>query len=303
MTSVYRVEHDTTYGYGSPVATSQHIAYLRPRELPYQHVRLHRLDVTPPPARATQRTDYFGNTADHFHVVRPHVELLVSARSVVEVRDRDAMLDPQASPRWEEVSREIANVGGAIAPGVTQFAVPSPHVPYALTLDEFARESFAGGQRLLAGALDLMHRIHDGFTFDPSATTVATPVARLLQARSGVCQDFAHFAIACLRALGLPARYVSGYLLTDPPPGQPRLVGADASHAWIAVYCPAHGWVDLDPTNDLVVGRRHVTLAWGRDYADVSPLRGVLVGGAEHTLHVSVSVTPLEEPQPADSEP
>ena len=170
LTSVYRVEHDTTYGYGSTVATSQHIAYLRPRELPYQHVRLHRLDVTPPPARATQRIDYFGNTADQFHVVRPHVELLVSARSIVEVGDRDVMLGLAASPRWEAVSREIVDVGGAIPPDVTQFAVPSPHVPYAPTLDAFARQSFAEGQGLLAGALDLMHRIHDGFTFDPSAT-------------------------------------------------------------------------------------------------------------------------------------
>ena len=140
-----------------------------------------------------------------------------------------------------------------------------------------------------------MHRIHREFTFDPGATTITTPVTRVLAERRGVCQDFAHLQIGCLRSLGLPARYVSGYLLTDPPPGQPRLVGADASHAWLSVCCPRLGWVDLDPTNDVLPSQRHVTLAWGRDYGDVSPLRGVVLGGRAHTLHVGVSVTPAEE--------
>jgi len=294
MTATYRVEHDTRYVYAFPVATSQHIAYLRPRELPYQHVRLHQLQVTPAPANGVQRTDYFGNTADQFHILRPHVELLVSTRSVVEVQDRTEVLEPGASPRWEEVCREISRRAGAIPPDVAQFAQPSPYLPLAPDMEEFARHSFPDGRTVLDGALDLMHRIHRGFTFDPSATNVTTPVTRVLEERRGVCQDFAHLAISCLRSLGLAARYVSGYLLTDPPPGQQRLVGADASHAWIGVHCPKHGWVDLDPTNDVVVGRRHVTLAWGRDYGDVSPLRGVLLGGAEHKLYVGVSVVPME---------
>jgi len=294
MTATYRVEHDTRYVYGSAVATSQHVSYLRPRELPHQHVRLHRLQVTPTPATCAQRTDYFGNTASQFQIVRPHMELLVSARSVVEVQDRTGPLDPGVSPRWEEACRGIICAGGAIPPDVSQFAEPSPYLPRAVETEAFARPSFPAGRTVLAGALDLMQRIHRGFTFDPSATNVTSPVTRVLQERRGVCQDFAHLAISCLRSLGLAARYVSGYLLTNPPPGQPRLTGADASHAWIGVHCPVHGWVDLDPTNDLIVGRRHVTLAWGRDYGDVSPLRGVLLGGTEHRLFVGVSVVPME---------
>ena len=167
-------------------------------------------------------------------------------------------------------------------------------------LERFARASFPAGRPVLGGAIDLMHRIHAEFRFDPSATTITTPVTRVLAERHGVCQDFAHLQISCLRALGLPARYVSGYLLTDPPAGQPRLIGADASHAWLSVRCPHHGWVDLDPTNDVIVDRRHVTIAWGRDYGDVSPLRGVLLGGAEHTLTVGVSVVPIEAAGHAD---
>ena len=295
MTAVYRVEHITRYVYVSPVATSQHVAYLRPRELPYQHVRTHHLDVTPSPASAVQRTDYFGNAATQFHILRPHGELVVEADSVVEVSDRSVAIDEGASPRWEEVAGAMTGRGGTIPPDVSQFTPPSPYVALAPELTAFARLAFAGGRGVAGGAIELMHRIHAEFTFDPSATNVTTPVSRVLEERKGVCQDFAHVGIACLRALGLAARYVSGYLLTDPPPGQPRLVGADASHAWIAVYCPAHGWIDLDPTNDVVVGNRHVTLAWGRDFGDVSPLRGVLLGGAEHQLIVGVSVVPLEE--------
>ena len=175
-----------------------------------------------------------------------------------------------------------------------QFAYASPYVVIAPELERFARVSFPPGRPCSAGAIDLMHRIHAEFRFDPSATTVTTPVTRVLAERHGVCQDFAHLQISCLRALGLRARYVSGYLLTDPPAGQPRLIGADASHAWLSVRCPHHGWIDLDPTNDVIVDRRHVTIAWGRDYGDVSPLRGVLLGGAEHTLTVGVSVVPMD---------
>jgi transglutaminase-like putative cysteine protease len=164
-------------------------------------------------------------------------------------------------------------------------------------LAEFARVSFPAGQPLLAGAIDLMRRIHAAFRFDPSATTLTTPVSRVLVERRGVCQDFAHLQISCLRSLGLAARYVSGYLLTTPPPSRARMIGADASHAWLSVHCPRHGWVDLDPTNDLVPDQRHVTLCWGRDYGDVSPLRGVIMGAAEHTLYVGVNVMPLDSPE------
>jgi len=294
MAAVYRVEHTTKYVYTSAVATSQHVAYLRPRDLPYQHVRHHALKIEPAPATHTPRVDYFGNTVNQFQILRPHSTLIVHAESVVDVGDRHAALALERSPRWEAVSRELSKRAGTIPPDVAQFAHASPYLPFSTAMERFARTSFPAGRPALEGAIDLMHRMHDDFVFDPAATTVTTPLSRVLDERRCVCQYFAHVAISSLRALGLAARYVSGYLLTDPPPGQPRLVGADASHAWLSVYCPEHGWVDLDPTNDVVAGQRHVTVAWGRDYGDVSPLRGVLLGGAGHTLYVGVSVVPLE---------
>jgi transglutaminase-like putative cysteine protease len=293
MAATYRVEHDTKYVYGTPVATSQHVAYLRPRSLDYQHVHRHELRVEPGPASSARRVDFFGNLVDQFQILRPHSRLLVSAESIVEVLARPSEEDLEVSPRWEEVSRELMLRAGTIPPSVPQYAQRSPYVLDSCEMAAFAEPSFPAGRPLLEGAVDLMHRIHDGFDFDPQATTLTTPLARVLEERRGVCQDFAHVAVGCLRSIGLAARYVSGYLLTDPPPGQPRLVGADASHAWIGVYCPINGWIALDPTNDVIIGERHVTVAWGRDYGDVSPLRGVLLGGADHTLHVAVSVTPL----------
>jgi transglutaminase-like putative cysteine protease len=293
MATTYRVEHDTKYVYATPVVTSQHVAYLRPRALSYQHVHRQELRVDPAPANGVKREDYFGNHVDQFQIMRPHSRLLVSSESIVEVLDRTGDRDVDRSPPWEEVARALMMPVVSIPVDVPQFAQPSPYVPDSCEMAAFARTSFPPGRPLLEGAIDLMHRIYDGFEFDPEATTLKTPLTRVMEDRRGVCQDFAHIGVGCLRAIGLAARYVSGYLLTDPPPGRPRLVGADASHAWLAVYCPEQGWVDLDPTNDVLVGERHVTVGWGRDYGDVSPLRGVLLGGAKHTLHVGVSVTPL----------
>ena len=292
MAAVYKVEHVTRYTYASTVAASHHVAYLRPRELPYQHVRSHQLDIEPAPAHDVQRTDYFGNIADHFELLTPHVALQVTSRSVVDVRDRAGDVETSASPALDAA---LNRWSARTATEVAVFAYPSPHAPVGPDIEAFARPSFRPGQSVLGGALDLMHRIHESFSFDPAATSLANPVSRVLTERRGVCQDFAHVHVSGLRSMGIPARYVSGYLLTDPPAGQPRLIGADASHAWIAVYCPHHGWVDLDPTNGMIVGQRHVTLAWGRDYSDVSPLRGVLLGGTEHTLAVGVSVIPAGE--------
>jgi transglutaminase-like putative cysteine protease len=288
----YQVEHTTKYVYASPVATSQHGAYLRPRELPYQHVRRHELRVDPAPASATRRIDAFGNTVNHFQVLRPHSRLTVTSESEVEVCARTEP-DFDQSPRWEAVARELSGRPETMAPDVAQFAHPSPYLAFSEAMGRFAHASFPAGEPLLHGAVALMRRMHEQFAFDATATTVTTPLNRVLEDRRGVCQDFAHVAISSLRALGLAARYVSGYLLTDPPPGQPRLVGADASHAWLSVFCPVNGWVDLDPTNNVIVGERHVTVAWGRDYGDVSPLRGVLLGGATHRLYVAVSVLPV----------
>jgi transglutaminase-like putative cysteine protease len=311
MTVRYRIEHETRYVYSSSVSTSQHVACLRPRELPWQHVGSHALTIDPAPSRVVHREDYFGNALDHFELLRPHRELRVLSRAVVDVLPRAATPpDITLSPPWDSPSGaapapDVSRTNGANANADAaapanlddeQFAYASPYVVIAPELERFARVSFPPGRSVLGGAVDLMHRIHAEFRFDPSATTVTTPVTRVLAERHGVCHDFAHLQISCLRALGLRARYVSGYLLTDPPAGQPRLIGADASHAWVSVRCPHHGWVDLDPTNDVIVDRRHVTIAWGRDYGDVSPLRGVLLGGAEHTLTVGVSMVPLEAP-------
>jgi transglutaminase-like putative cysteine protease len=290
----YRIDHHTQYAYEATVSTSQHVAYLEPRALPRQRVIAHTLTTDPPASEMTRRTDYFGNTAAHFTLVTPHESLTVTGHSQVAVEARAEAPDPRLSPPWEDVRDALGFRRGEPAAEPAQFVWASPYIALDPALADFARTSFLPRRPLLEAAIDLMHRIHDEFRFDPSATTITTPVSRVLEERHGVCQDFAHLQISCLRALGLPARYVSGYLLTDPPPGQPRLIGADASHAWLSAHCPVHGWVDLDPTNALLPDARHITVAWGRDYGDVSPLRGVVLGGDEHTLTVGVSVVPLE---------
>ena len=288
----YRIEHETRYAHRGGVSISQHVAYLTPRTLPRQRVRWHDLTIEPAPASCVQRVDYFGNAVDQFTILTPYDNLCVVGRSLVEVLAAEPPVDPDASAEWETVRDELSYERGAAYADASEFSFPSPYAVTAPELAEFARDSFAPKRPVVAAAIHLMHRIHEGFAFDPGSTTIATPVTRVLADRRGVCQDFAHLQIGCLRSLGLAARYVSGYLLTEPPPGQPRLVGADASHAWLSIWCPRLGWVDLDPTNDVLPSHRHVTLAWGRDYGDVSPLRGVVLGGRTHTLHVGVSVTP-----------
>jgi transglutaminase-like putative cysteine protease len=301
--ALYRIEHETRYVHSGGVSTSQHLAYLTPRTLPHQCVRSHQLVIEPTPASCVQRIDYFGNAVDQFTILTPYDQLCVIGRSLVAVTATTPALALEDGAPWEAVRDEFFYERGAPYEGASEFSYPSPYAATAPELAAFARESFAPGRPLVAAAVDLMHRIHEEFTFDPGATTIATPVTRVLAERRGVCQDFAHLQIACLRSLGLAARYVSGYLLTQPPPGQPRLVGADASHAWLSVWCPRLGWVDLDPTNDVLPSRRHVTLAWGRDYGDVSPLRGVVLGGRDHTLHVAVSVMPAAEDDVSSAEP
>ena len=294
--ALYRIEHETRYAHAGGVSTSQHVAYLTPRTLPRQHVRWHEVEIEPVPASRVQRIDYFGNAVDQFTILTPYVETRVVGRSVVEVAAAEPSIDGDAGAPWETVRDELLYQRGTPYEGAAEFSYPSPYVATAPELAAFARESFAPHRSLVEAAVDLMHRIHDEFIFDPGSTTITTPVTRVLADRRGVCQDFAHLQIGCLRSLGLAARYVSGYLLTDPPPGQPRLVGADASHAWLAVWCSGLGWLDLDPTNAVRPSERHVTLAWGRDYGDVSPVRGVVLGGGrDHTLRVGVSVMPATE--------
>jgi transglutaminase-like putative cysteine protease len=297
-TATYRVEHETRYAHTSGVSTSQHVAYLTPRPLARQRVPSHALVIDPAPASSAQRVDYFGNIVSQFAILTPYDELTVLAQSVVEVSAPAASIDPEGGEAWQGVRDALSYGRGAPYKDASEFGFPSPYIAVGPELAAFALGSFPTQRPLVAAAIDLMHRIHEEFTFDPEATTVATPVTRVLAERRGVCQDFAHLQIACLRSLGLAARYVSGYLVTEPPAGQPRLVGADASHAWLSVWCPPLGWVDLDPTNDVLPSLRHVTLAWGRDYGDVCPLRGVVLGGREHTLHVGVSVTPLDAAAP-----
>ena len=253
-----------------------------------------RLDIQPVPQYSRQRTDYFGNIAQVFMVEQPHNALTVNAASVVETRA--AVVPPaHGTAPWEKVAQQLSLPTDPLALEASQFVFASPLVTVGAEALAYARPSFPPGTPVLVGALDLMRRIFTEFTYDKSATSVDTGVDQVLADRKGVCQDFAHLAISGLRALGLAARYVSGYLQTAPPPGKPKLIGADASHAWISLYVPEAGWVDLDPTNNLIPGESHITLAWGRDYGDVTPVKGVVMGGGRHTLSVDVNVATSTE--------
>jgi transglutaminase-like putative cysteine protease len=286
----YRVVHHTRYTYSQPVVLAHNEARLQPRTTAVQACAASGVIIDPLPHQRAERDDAFGNRVLYFALQEAHAQLAVTATSEVEV-GAAAPLD--ASPAWETALQLLAESRAPETRLARQFRLDSPGAVVSPDVRAFAAPSFAPGRPLLEAVADLNQRIHRGFTFDPESTTVATPVSEVLAQRHGVCQDFAHLAIACLRAFGLPARYVSGYLETVPPPGQVRLQGADVSHAWFAVYVPDAGWVDFDPTNDLVPADRHVTTAWGRDYADVTPLKGVIFGGGPHTLEVSVDMQRL----------
>jgi transglutaminase-like putative cysteine protease len=291
---LFDITHTTTYDYRSPVTVAHHLLRLAPRRLRRQLRLAHELDLKPEPASLSQHTDYFGNEVAFAIFEGAHRQLRVTARSRVAV---GAAFIPDAAetPAWESVRNICRADLSAPVLDAGEFAFGSPLVPLDTAFTDYARDSLPPGRNLLAAVLDLTARIHRDYTFDPTATTVATPLAQMLEQRRGVCQDFAHLQIACLRSLGLPARYVSGYLETVPPPGQPKLLGADASHAWVSFFCPGLGWIDVDPTNNVLPSMQHITLGWGRDYGDVSPIRGVLVGGEEHTLSVAVDVVALGE--------
>ena len=292
----YRVTHATTYTYGETVPLCQNFVHLTPRKVPGQRCLYHRLLVRPTPSTTSRRLDYFGNPVTVSSVSRGHHRLLVRAISKLEVQPR-APLDLAHSPSWEAVRDGLALDRSRHGLDVYQFLFDSPHVARSTELKDYARPSFPPGRPLLAAVLDLTARIHAEFRYDPQATTIDTPVSEVLRQRRGVCQDLAHLQIGCLRSLGLAARYVSGYLRTHPPAGQPRLVGADASHAWLAVFCGPLDWIDLDPTNKLVPSDEHMTIAWGRDYSDVCPIQGMFVGGGRHAMTTAVEVLPLEEPR------
>lgn len=289
----YKVTHTTSYRYSQPVSVSHHLLHLKPRATPHQ--RVDRLDVamTPHPASLSEGVDYFGNPRSFITVDAQHDEIEFHAQSLVEVSAPEPP-EPALTPAWESVYPHLERDTSPEMLGVLQFVFPSSGTAASVDLADFARPSFPPGRPVLEAALDLTGRIYSQFAYDGTATTVTTPVDEVMQLKRGVCQDFAHLQIGCLRALGLPARYVSGYLLTYPPPGEEKLVGADASHAWLSLWVPGFGWIDLDPTNNKVPRDEHVTLGWGRDYGDVSPINGVIFGGGPHVVEVSVDVAPQE---------
>jgi len=290
---IYKIVHRTTYKYKYPVSVGNHVACLKPRTLLHHQLTRSELRIQPFPATRAERVDYFGNLLCFFTVQEPHKELVVEAQSEVFI-DGNATPWPQQSIPWEEAVSLLPDDHSPAGLEAYQFGFESPRIRIRPEFASYALRSFTPGRPMLDALLDLNARIHNDFRFDSKSTNVRTPTEEVFRKRRGVCQDFAHLQIACLRSLNIAARYVSGYLRTYPPPGQPRLVGADASHAWVSAYCPGVGWLDMDPTNNVVPSNGHVTLAWGRDYGDVSPLRGLILGGGAHTLKVAVDMEPLD---------
>ncbi|MDM0076298.1 transglutaminase family protein [Variovorax sp. J2P1-59] len=293
------VTHSTRYDYTPPVETAQHLAHLKPMDTVSQRLVSHALTINPTPAQCSEAPDVYGNTRAFFALESTHEELLVTAESVVDTSSPVLSPDVARELPWEEVRERFRYIKDSAYDPASDFVFPSRYVPRHDDFAAYARPSFAPGRPTFDVAMDLTLRMYRDFEYDSESTEISTPAIEALAQRRGVCQDFAHIMIGCLRTMGLPARYVSGYLLTQPPPGRPRLIGADASHAWVSVYLPGDdgpgAWADFDPTNGRQPGEDYVTLAIGRDYSDVSPMRGVLHGGARHTLDVSVTVRPLEE--------
>ena len=289
---VYKISHRTTYQYVYPVSMGNHVTCLKPRSFGNNILVQNALSITPEPHTLTERADYFGNLLCYFSIQEPHQELIVESRSEVvvggETRDRASTL------AWEASARALTEDQSAEALAAYQFQFESPRIRLRPEFAAYALASFTAGRPMREALLDLTARIHADFSFDSKVTTVRTPIEEVFKKRRGVCQDFAHVQIACLRSIHVAARYVSGYLRTYPPPGKERLVGADASHAWVSAYCRQLGWLDMDPTNNVAPTDGHVTVAWGRDYGDVSPLRGLILGGGGHTLSVAVDMMPLE---------
>ncbi|QHI97280.1 transglutaminase family protein [Xylophilus rhododendri] len=295
-----RIQHETVYAYVPAVDTAQHIVHLKPRNTACQKLLQHRMRITPQPSASSERMDAWGNTRSFFSLQAAHDELRVVAESLVDTSP-PAPLPEDGGAAWEAVRERFRFRAGSVWDRAAEFVFASEYVPQHEDFAAYARPVFQPGMPVLQAADALMRRIHDDFLYESDSTDVGTPAVEALAQRRGVCQDFAHIMIGCLRAQGIPARYVSGYLLTVPPPGQARLVGSDASHAWVSVYAPpGHdvqepgAWWDFDPTNRRRPGEDYVTIAHGRDFGDVSPMRGLLHGGGEHTLDVGVTVEPIE---------
>lgn len=296
----YRITHTTVYNYSQAVGLCQNEARLQPRDFWRQRCESSRFEITPSPTDYRELVDFFGNRTAYFAIQQAHKQLVVTAISEVTILPGERIGDGVKQMAWEQV-RELLQENASQNQqqlldvlDAKQYVLDSPMVTTTEELVDYARASFLPGRPLVDVVSDLMQRIYTDFTYDPAFTTIATPLSTVLAHRRGVCQDFAHLAIGCLRSFGLSARYISGYIETLPEPGKPRLIGADASHAWFAVYLPGTGWLDFDPTNNKLPYDQHITLAWGRDYADVTPLKGIAFGGGQHTLSVSVDVLRLE---------
>ncbi len=305
--------HETRYAYKPTVENAHHVLHLKPASHAGQQLLQHRLSIDPQPTQLQESPDVYGNARTFFSLRVPHDKLTVIADSVVStLAVKSTSKDLSWGLPWEQVREQFRYQAGGAYDSACEFVFASPYVPRDDAFAEFARPSFTAGRPLPEVAQDLMERIHAHMNYESDSTEVGTPALEALQSGKGVCQDFAHIMVACCRAMGVPARYVSGYMLTNPPPGKPRLIGSDASHAWASVYCPAVSadsgmalaagqaagmWMDFDPTNNRAPGEDYITLATGRDFLDVSPMRGVIRGGARHVLDVAVTVTPLPAPE------
>jgi transglutaminase-like putative cysteine protease len=291
---IYDIRHVTTYSYESPVSVARCSLRLEPHSGDGQQLISHGVDIKPRPVERTIRHDFFGTHTESILIETPHRTLRIDSRSRVSVA-RHALGRAAPSPAWESI-RDVAFEATSLGPSSPiGYVFPSPLVPVQQPVTAYASLSFAPGNGILAGAVDLMHRIRSEFRYDPKATVISTPLTEVFEKRHGVCQDFAHVMIAGLRGLGLPAAYVSGYLRTIPPPGKPRLQGADATHAWVSLWCGQEmGWIGFDPTNDILVENDHIVLAVGRDFSDVSPVDGIIVGSRKQKLGVAVDVLLVE---------
>jgi transglutaminase-like putative cysteine protease len=286
----YRITHTTEYQYAASVSGSHNMAHLLPVSYRRQRCLDSDLEIDPQPRALRHYRDYFGNTTTYFDLAHSHQRMRVTVISRVEVLAPPAVLDDRP---WELIAADILEATDERSLLAREFKLASPYLPILPEIQRYAAASFLPARPFVEAVTELMARIHTDFKYKPGATTIATPLAEVIASKEGVCQDFAHLMIACMRSLGFPACYISGYIETVPPPGQIRLVGADATHAWLSVYSPRVGWMEFDPTNDLVPDLRHIRLAKGRDYGDVAPLKGVLYGGGEHKLTVNVDVCPL----------
>ncbi len=294
MTYLYRARHKTVYGYSVPVTLSHHLARLKPRATPYQRVVQSGVVMTPDPSFRQDITDAFGNTATFLIDETPHREMTITSDFTVDITP-PVYPAPDATPTWEETRALLAAPTTPELAQAAQMTAPSLFVPRSPEAKAYAAKSFTPNRPVLAAAEEIMRRIYTDFTYDPSATSIATPIRETLKMKRGVCQDFAHVAIACLRSFGVAARYVSGYIRTRrsasaEQTGEIEMIGGDASHAWFSVYVPSFGWVDLDPTNNIYLHHEHLTVGWGRDFDDMSPVKGVMTGGGLHTISVDVAV-------------